>query len=443
MNLHALLANTASQGQPETGARRSAEGTQAGSFSRALGQATASGAGHLERSRPAADPGNAASAQRIDRQLEALGLSKAQRQSSEIQALMEHIRQHPEMAQALQTLADTLSPGTPQAAPALSGNTPELNDIAQRLDLLAEFSPSAGSDSQAAQWREALDDLLQSEGDGSPAAPLAGLLAAMTQTAGGSDKALPTQSSGLSVDALLAQGNSQPRQAGDAAALAGRPAETAALASALASASQTSQDGAISVSASPLNGTALRAALTTASDAAGHASPQALTGALASAGGNSAAGMAGAPAQASVAAPLGSPAWPQQLGQQLAQFSRRGGEQQVQLQIHPAELGPLSVSLKVSEHGGTQAHFLSSHAQVRQVVEQAIPQLREALAEQGIALGNTSVGEQTSGDEPAFANGGQPGTAAGSGADAEGAESLEPATRAQTLAVDGRVDLYA
>ena len=41
--------------------------------------------------------------------------------------------------------------------------------------------------------------------------------------------------------------------------------------------------------------------------------------------------------------------------------------------------------------------------QVRQVVEQAIPQLREALAEQGISLGETSVGEQHNSNEQAFA----------------------------------------
>ncbi|KFC50708.1 hypothetical protein DK37_08975 [Halomonas sp. SUBG004] len=70
-----------------------------------------------------------------------------------------------------------------------------------------------------------------------------------------------------------------------------------------------------------------------------------------------------------------------------------GGEQHIQMKLHPAELGPLSISLKMTEHGA-QAHFLSAHAQVRQVLEQAIPQLRDALAEQGISLGETSVGEQ-------------------------------------------------
>lgn len=98
-----------------------------------------------------------------------------------------------------------------------------------------------------------------------------------------------------------------------------------------------------------------------------------------------------APATASLSAPLATQAWEQQLGQQLVGLAQRGG--QVELHLNPAELGPLSVSLKLGDQGA-QAQFLSAHAPVRQAVEQALPQLREALAEQGIQLGEASVGEQ-------------------------------------------------
>lgn len=96
--------------------------------------------------------------------------------------------------------------------------------------------------------------------------------------------------------------------------------------------------------------------------------------------------------QASLSAPVASPAWQQQLGSQLTGLAQRG-RHQIELHLNPADLGPLSVSLKVDDQGA-QAQFLSAHASVRAAVEQAIPQLREALAEQGIALGETSVGEQ-------------------------------------------------
>lgn len=138
-----------------------------------------------------------------------------------------------------------------------------------------------------------------------------------------------------------------------------------------------------------------------------------------------------------------SPAWPSQLGQQLVQFTQRGGEQQVQMQLHPAELGPLSITLKVTEQG-TQAHFLSAHAQVRQVIEHAIPQLRETLAEQGISLGETSVGEQQNFQEQGFAQQGN-GTGSSGRDSVAGGDSavVSPASEHTTLIADGRVDLYA
>lgn len=198
--------------------------------------------------------------------------------------------------------------------------------------------------------------------------------------------------------------------------------------------------------ANPAGGTELRAM---ASEAArGSFVPDAASMTQAQPNG-SVTGQANAAAQpaplshASLAAPLQSPAWPGQLGQQLVQFARQGGEQQVEMRLNPADLGPLSVTLKVTEQGA-QAQFLSAHAQVRQVLEQAIPQLREALAEQGISLGETSVGEQRQRDAQAFA--GRDGRGQGGAAEGDtgltAAGDATPATAA-TLALDGRVNLYA
>lgn len=148
-------------------------------------------------------------------------------------------------------------------------------------------------------------------------------------------------------------------------------------------------------------------------------------------------------AQASIQAPVSSPAWPQQLGQQLVRLSQGGGEQRVELQLHPAELGPLSVSLKMGDQGA-QAQFVSAHAQVRQALEQAIPQLREALAEQGISLGETSVGEQRTGDGDSTPR--QPGdmlASAGVDGSDEGSSSTTDSKATRDLNLDGRVDLYA
>jgi flagellar hook-length control protein FliK len=144
-----------------------------------------------------------------------------------------------------------------------------------------------------------------------------------------------------------------------------------------------------------------------------------------------------------ISAPLNSPAWAQQLGQQLVMINQRGGEQRVEIRLHPPELGPLAVSLRVVDQS-TQIQFLAANPQVRAAVEQAIPQLREALAEQGINLGETSVGEQQQGSERGF-DGTAEGERSASGWGVAGTNDetvLESATESE-IRLDGRVDLYA
>lgn len=158
----------------------------------------------------------------------------------------------------------------------------------------------------------------------------------------------------------------------------------------------------------------------------------------------------GAPAmpasgQASLTAPLASQAWEQQLGQQLVSLGQRGG--QVELHLNPAELGPLSVSLKLGDQGA-QAQFLSAHAPVRQAVEQALPQLREALAEQGIQLGEASVGEQRGDQAGGFlARGNGSGQAGGEAQGDDEGPAMAPleARQQASLAASlrGGVDLFA
>ncbi|GHE21066.1 flagellar hook-length control protein FliK [Halomonas urumqiensis] len=167
----------------------------------------------------------------------------------------------------------------------------------------------------------------------------------------------------------------------------------------------------------------------------------------------SAQGTAATNGQVSLSAPLGSQAWPQQFtqqlshqfGQQMHLLGQRGGEQRIELHLNPAELGPLTVSLKVSEQAA-QAQFLSAHAPVRSAVEQALPQLREALAEQGISLGDTSVGEQRGQQSPEgeLARRGRPGSGAmGEGAEDASGAAATAAPMTADISLDGRVDLYA
>ncbi len=144
---------------------------------------------------------------------------------------------------------------------------------------------------------------------------------------------------------------------------------------------------------------------------------------------------------AAVTTTVGQPGWGQELGLQLAQWQQRG-EHRVELHLHPAELGPLSVSLKVDDQGA-QAQFFSAHGQVRQALEQALPQLREALAQQGISLGEASVNDQQPGQQqPSHFT--QSESGATSNAMLADTEVPEPTSSpAGTVAVSQGVDLYA
>lgn len=87
---------------------------------------------------------------------------------------------------------------------------------------------------------------------------------------------------------------------------------------------------------------------------------------------------------------LGSPAWNQALGQQVL-FLRQAGLDRAQLQLHPQDLGLLQIELQLDD-GKLSAQFHAVHAEVREAVQAALPQLQSALAGQGLSLGQTQVG---------------------------------------------------
>ncbi|MFH0130227.1 flagellar hook-length control protein FliK [Variovorax sp. VaC1] len=105
-----------------------------------------------------------------------------------------------------------------------------------------------------------------------------------------------------------------------------------------------------------------------------------------------------------IAPEVGSEKWAPALGQQLARMSI-SGQHTAELNLNPAGLGPLKVTLSMGENQA-QAMFVSAHESVRKAIEAALPQLRTNLSEQGITLGQASVGAETRqpfGQDAAFA----------------------------------------
>lgn len=92
--------------------------------------------------------------------------------------------------------------------------------------------------------------------------------------------------------------------------------------------------------------------------------------------------------------------WAPALERQVISLSLRGGGE-ARLDLNPAELGPLSISLKMGEQSA-QLHIASHHAQVRAAIEAALPQLRDAFNANGIELGQTSVSDQGSFQQGGF-----------------------------------------
>ncbi|WP_261640361.1 flagellar hook-length control protein FliK [Erwinia mallotivora] len=96
-----------------------------------------------------------------------------------------------------------------------------------------------------------------------------------------------------------------------------------------------------------------------------------------------------APATSQLSSQLGSPEWQQALGQQIVMFSRNG-QQTAELHLHPQDLGSIQISLKL-DNDQAQLNMVSGHSEVRAALEAALPQLRSALAESGINLGQSNV----------------------------------------------------
>ncbi|EUM24198.1 flagellar hook-length control protein FliK [Enterobacter sp. BIDMC 26] len=113
--------------------------------------------------------------------------------------------------------------------------------------------------------------------------------------------------------------------------------------------------------------------------------------------------------------PPEAPEWKQSVSQHIALFSRNGLHS-AEIRLHPEDLGSLQISLRMQQDQA-QIHIVSEHAHIRHVMEQAMPQLRAAMAESGIQLGQANVsaeeqqfaageqGQHASGDEHAAQEG--------------------------------------
>ena len=95
-----------------------------------------------------------------------------------------------------------------------------------------------------------------------------------------------------------------------------------------------------------------------------------------------------------IAAEFGQPDWPEEFGRKITWLATQR-MQAAELKLHPAHLGPIEISLQLSDDQRLTAQFVSHHPAVREAIEANLPRLREIMAENGITLADTSVSADT------------------------------------------------
>jgi len=167
---------------------------------------------------------------------------------------------------------------------------------------------------------------------------------------------------------------------------------------------------------------------------------------------NVAAGASITPAQIHTLPTLGDAAWPHSMASQLA-FMQVHRQSSAELQLSPAELGGLHVKLDV-DNGAVNASFVCQHQAVAELVQDAMPRLRDAMQQGGMQLAQTSVStgdfsqQQGASSQGASAQGNGAGNGGGNGGSRFGGD-----TQARTDAVaaapqrasshDGAIDTFA
>lgn len=122
------------------------------------------------------------------------------------------------------------------------------------------------------------------------------------------------------------------------------------------------------------------------------ATPTTLTAAIAAATGTSNSTATYSIAHAAVGAPVGSPAFGDELAQRVVMFAGQK-LQRADIAVTPADLGPIAVSIEVRGQEATLAFTAASHT-TRAAIEDALPKLRDMLSAQGLQLAGAHVGSE-------------------------------------------------
>ncbi|TNJ13319.1 flagellar hook-length control protein FliK [Aeromonas veronii] len=125
--------------------------------------------------------------------------------------------------------------------------------------------------------------------------------------------------------------------------------------------------------------------------------------------------------------------------------------QQAEIQLDPLGLGKMKIQIHMGADSQANVHFVVQHGQTREMLEQAMPRLRDMLAGQGIQLGQTQVQQQSQQQQqqgqPTFNGQGQQGQSSGQPRSGNGLVEGELTTSNPSLLVESTngsgIDFYA
>jgi flagellar hook-length control protein FliK len=138
------------------------------------------------------------------------------------------------------------------------------------------------------------------------------------------------------------------------------------------------------------------------------------------------------PVSRPIHAPVGSPAWADEIGARVVMMSEAGNHT-ASLKLSPEHLGPLEINITVRDDKAS-VWFGAAHADTRAAIETALPRLREMFASQGLSLTDAGVFREPPREQPVVKN---TTTSAGQ------SETTEEVTSVSARARLGLVDAYA
>lgn len=97
----------------------------------------------------------------------------------------------------------------------------------------------------------------------------------------------------------------------------------------------------------------------------------------------------------SINTPVKHPQWGQALGQRVVVMANQK-IQEAKIMLNPEKLGPVQIKLHIDKDQLVQVSMHAVHGMTRAAMEDAIPKLKDMLAEAGINFGAVDVGDQAS-----------------------------------------------